>query len=160
MSPDNRWCTAHQAVCERDELVFYADRTVSEMRSKVRSLYSIQLHFLTYNRRLKALRKLQERKDRDRKDKDKDKGGRRKGPQKGGQPSVALKSAGRKSKVTKNNPQTRTTRSMTRMFDYYVEMKQTTINKENPDGPLLLVKSIIAGASARVSNLDMIRPPK
>jgi hypothetical protein len=77
-----------------------------------------------------------ERRDKDKKDKDK-KGGCKKGPPKGGKSSGASKDANRKSKVTKYNPPTRTTRSMTRMFNYHVEMNQTTIDKDNPDGPLL-----------------------
>ena len=42
------------------------------MLGMVRNLYSIQLLFITYNRRLKAMRKLLARKDRDRNE-DKDK---------------------------------------------------------------------------------------
>jgi hypothetical protein len=41
---------------------------------------------------------------------------------------------------------TMTTRSMTRIFDYCVKTGQTTIKKNNPDGPLLLAKSLFHGS--------------
>jgi hypothetical protein len=74
------------------------------------------------------MRKLLVRKDHDRnEDKDKKdkskKRWRRKAPPKGGKSSATPKDADQRSKATKNNQPTRTTRSMTRMFNYYVEMK-------------------------------------
>jgi hypothetical protein len=99
------------------------------MLSTVRNPYSIQLLFITYNRRLKAMRKLLNKKDRDRKeDKEKKAKGKKRGRRKGSSERkenqvLAPKDADQRSKATKNNRPRRTTGSMTRMFNYYVEMK-------------------------------------